>query len=57
MNTNLLLDLDDPFVFHPCAAIRVHSCSFVADFLFLNAVAFSILGHCLNISIVTLIEN
>src|SRR5215510_1345161 len=36
MNTNLILDLDDPFVSHSFAPIRAHSCSFVAEIPFLD---------------------
>src|SRR5262249_1162711 len=31
MNTNVFLDLVDPFTFHSPGSIRVYSCSFVAE--------------------------
>src|SRR5215468_10618921 len=36
MNTNLILDLDDPFVSYSFAPICAHSCSFVAEIPFLD---------------------
>jgi len=34
MNTNLFLDLDDPFVFDLFGAIREYSCSLAPEILF-----------------------
>jgi len=36
MNTNLFLDLDDPFFIRPFSAIREYSCSFVAEIPYLE---------------------